>query len=156
MIRTKERRRTAVAHSDDIGSMAGMRRSRPPAAGPVVTLRSENETRRTGDDWTVPEQVVAEAISGKLIIDFTRARCSRREIDVRVRAASGTVVLIVPRGWRVDLDGMESGGGALTNRVTLPRFPGAPLVRVAGRTGTGAVKARYPYRSPLNRLRRTR
>ncbi|WP_067695345.1 hypothetical protein [Nocardia jejuensis] len=154
MTRTKEQRRTSAVRIDDIERMFGERRSQHVEE--TLELQVGGESRRTDADWTVPRYVSAECISGKLVIDFTQALCSRREIDVRVDAGSGTIVLVVPRGWRVDLDGVKCGDGAIANRVKLPRFPGAPLIRVVGHVDSGVLKARYDYRSPIGWLRRAR
>ncbi|MEC3958117.1 hypothetical protein VMT65_34130 [Nocardia sp. CDC153] len=157
MTRTKEQRHTPATRVDDIERMFGARRSQPAADTPPLELRVTDGTRRrTDDDWTVPKKLVAEAVSGKLVIDFTRARCSRREIDIQAVAGAGAIVLIVPRGWRVDMDAVSPGNGTVANRVKLPRFPGAPIIRVVGQVDTGVVKARYAYRSPLPWFRRSR
>ncbi|MEU1206675.1 hypothetical protein [Nocardia sp. NPDC005825] len=156
MTRTKEQRQTAATRVDDIEGVLGARRYRPSMDAPPLELRVTSGTKRTDEDWTVPKQLVAECVSGKLVVDFTQARCSRREIDIRVAAGAGAIVLIVPRGWRVDTDGVRPGNGTVANRVKLPRFPGAPLIRVTGEADSGAVKARYAYRSPIGLLRRSR
>ncbi|MFF0608702.1 hypothetical protein ACFYUD_08550 [Nocardia tengchongensis] len=156
MTRTKEQRQTAATRVDDIEGAFGARRYRPSPDAQPLELRVNGGTKRTDEDWTVPKQLVAECVSGKLVLDFTQARCSRREIDIRVAAGAGAIVLIVPRGWRVDMEGVQPGNGSVANRVKLPRFPGAPLIRVTGQVDSGAVRARYAYRSPLGLLRRTR
>lgn len=122
-----------------------------------MELRVTSESRRTDEQWTVPEKLVAECTSGKVVVDFTQAYCTRREIEMHINAGSGSIVVIVPRGWRVDLDTVEFGEtGHAANRVTLPRFPGAPLIHIEGRVESGVLKARYAYRSPLGWLRRSR
>ncbi|WP_157556455.1 hypothetical protein [Nocardia acidivorans] len=162
MSRTTEQRRVPAFGFDDLQRFAAARehaaRQRTPSpAAPPLELRVTSESRRTDEQWTVPEKLVAECTTGKVVIDFTRAYCSRRAIDIRVDAGSGTIVVIVPRGWRVDLDAVEFGAGAhASNRVTLPRFPGAPLIRIEGRIESGVLKARYAFRSPVAWLRRSR
>lgn len=154
--RTKEQRHTAAVRNDDFERMFGARRKQP-ADVPPLHLQVNGGTQRTGESWTVPKTITAEAVSGKLVIDFTTAHCTRREIELRVEAGAGAIVLIVPRGWRVDMDGVRNdSGGTVSNRVKLPRFPGAPLIRVAGAVETGTVKARYAFRTPLAWLRRSR
>lgn len=155
MTRTKVQRQTSATRIDEIERMFGARRSQPAAEAPPMEIRVDGGSNRTEDDWLVPKKLTAECVSGKLVLDFTNARCSRREIDIRVEAGSGAIVLIVPRGWRVDLEGVAPGAGTLSNRVSLPRFPGAPLIRVVGRVDTGSVKARYAFRSPATWLRRS-
>ncbi|MGV9412298.1 hypothetical protein ACWDOP_20475 [Nocardia sp. NPDC003693] len=130
---------------------------RSPLAEHPLELRVTSGFQRTPEQWTVPKQLVAHCTSGRVVIDFTRAHCTRREIDLELHAGSGTIVIVVPRGWRVDLDGLRRGADAtVADRVNLPRFPGAPLIRVVGQIETGVVKARYAYRSPMEWLRRSR
>ncbi|WP_330184204.1 cell wall-active antibiotics response protein [Nocardia sp. NBC_01503] len=162
MSRTTEQRRVPAFGFDDLQRFAAARKNAarqrtPSPAAPPLELRVTSESRRTDEQWTVPEKLVAECTSGKVVIDFTQAYCSRRAIDMRINAGSGTIVVIVPRGWRVDLDAVEFGpGGHISNRVTLPRFPGAPLIHIEGRVESGALKARYAFRSPVAWLRRSR
>ncbi|MEV6770799.1 hypothetical protein AB0N05_19475 [Nocardia sp. NPDC051030] len=155
MTRTKEQRQTSAVRIDPTERMFGARRYQHVEETPLE-LRVPSGSKRTDEQWTVPRNIVAECISGRLVIDFTQAHCSRREIDVRVDAGSGTIVLIVPRGWRVDLEGVGCGDGAIANRVKLPRFPGAPLIRVEGQVDSGVLKARYAYRNPISRFLRSR
>ncbi|MFI6871115.1 hypothetical protein [Nocardia sp. NPDC050406] len=91
-----------------------------------------------------------------MTVDFTRAFCPHREIDMRVAVGSGSVLLVVPRGWRVHLDEVRSDGGRVVNRVKRRPFPGARVVRVSGQVETGSVKARYPYRYMFNWLSKGR
>lgn len=159
MSRTAEQRRVPairfdVQRSSEAASTPAPRLS--PLAD-TIELRVTSGFQRTGEQWTVPKRLVAECTSGRVVIDFTKAHCTRREIDIAVHAGSGTVVVIVPRGWRVDLESVQRGDTAsVTNRVKLPRFPGAPLIRVQGQVESGSIKARYAYRSPLAWVRRSR
>ncbi|WP_157535371.1 hypothetical protein [Nocardia inohanensis] len=156
MTRTKEQRHKPAVRVDDIERMFGARRKQP-ADVPPLRLQVNGGTQRTGKSWSVPKTITAEAVSGKLVVDFTNAHCTRREIDLRVEAGAGAIVVIVPRGWRVDLANVRNEhGGTVSNRVKLPRFPGAPMIHVEGAVETGTVKARYAYRSPLEWLRRSR
>ncbi|MBL1073176.1 DUF1707 domain-containing protein [Nocardia sp. 2] len=120
-----------------------------------LELRVGSGTKRVDGQWEVPEKVTAECGSGTIHIDFNNAYCARRQLTITADVGSGALVLIVPRGWRVDLDRVKCGSGSVVNRVRLPHFPGAPVLRVEGRVKSGVVKARYRYRSPWAWLRRS-
>ncbi|WP_297610622.1 hypothetical protein [Nocardia sp.] len=162
MSRTTEQRRVTAFGFDDIQRFAEVaragaeKRESRTREVPPMELRVTSEFRRTDEQWTVPEMLVAECTTGKVVVDFTQAYCSRREIDMQVSAGSGSIVVIVPRGWRIDLEAVEFGTGHVVNRVNLPRFPGAPLIRIQGHVESGVLKARYAHRSPAEWLRRSR
>ncbi|MET8872299.1 DUF1707 domain-containing protein [Nocardia sp. NPDC004604] len=118
---------------------------------PVVAVAREPIELRTGSgsrvkdgEWIVPAEITAECSSGDIKFDFTRALCPHREVAVHISARSGTVQLIVPRGWRVDLDRLRTKSGSIKNKVTEGGLPGAPLLRVDGEIGSGTVVAKYP------------
>lgn len=124
-----------------------------PAAAPVE-LRTKSGTRSKTGHWTVPAQLTAVCNSGTIKIDFTEALCAHAEVSIDAEVGSGTLLLIVPRGWRADLDQVRTGSGSVVDKVTAPPAPGAPLIRVRGKVGSGTVKARYPRRSFLQWLLR--
>ncbi|WP_282778986.1 MULTISPECIES: hypothetical protein [unclassified Nocardia] len=111
-----------------------------------LELSSTGSRRKVNGEWAVPMQIRAESPKGTVTVDFTRAFCPHREIDMRVDVGSGSVVLVVPRGWRVHLDEVRTDAGRVVNRVKRKPFPGARVVRVSGHVESGVVKARYPYR----------
>ncbi|WP_433196969.1 DUF1707 domain-containing protein [Nocardia sp. CA-107356] len=109
-----------------------------------IELRTGSGARVKDGEWIVPAEIMAECSSGGIKIDFTRALCAHREVAVHVSVGSGTVVLIVPRGWRVDLDRVQAKSGAIKSKVTEASRPGSPLIRVDGEIGSGTVVAKYP------------
>ena len=104
-----------------------------------------SDIKRTGR-WRVPPLIVAKAGAGTVKLDFSEAILSGREVVVEAHAHIGSVVLLVPEGWAVDVDGVRSGVGAVKNR-TLPAHTGAPLLRVYGGVGVGDVIVRHPRQS---------
>ena len=56
-------------------------------------------------------------------------------------------MLVVPKGWAVDMDHGSTLNGSMVNRVGEPPVPGAPVLRVSGTVSSGVIRARYPYRS---------
>ncbi|MFE9321667.1 DUF1707 domain-containing protein [Nocardia sp. NPDC052278] len=119
------------------------------AAREPIELRTGSGARVKDGAWIVPAEITAECSSGGIKIDFTQALCPHREVVVHVAVGSGTIQLIVPRGWRVDLDRVQASSGTVKNKVTEGSLPGSPLLRVDGEIGSGAVVAKYPR--PLRR-----
>lgn len=116
-----------------------------PTAPLNLRTRSGSIVRR--GYWRVPAQITTECTSGSIKLDFTEAECSHREVKVEVTAKSGSVVLIVPKGWAVDLNQATATSGTIKNKVNERPQPSAPVLRVSGSVLSGSVKARYPRRS---------
>ncbi|BCJ35110.1 hypothetical protein Athai_26130 [Actinocatenispora thailandica] len=125
----------------DLGVLPG---PEPPDRA-VLELRTRSARVRQDGPWQVPPRVVAEAASGQVRLDFTAAVCPHREVRVDASCRSGSILLIVPRGWQVRVEQQETRSGAVRNKVTEPARPGAPLIRLYASTTSGRVVARYPY-----------
>jgi hypothetical protein len=111
----------------------------------VLELRTRSARVRQEGAWQVPPHVVAEAISGQVRLDFTAAVCPHREVRVDATCRSGSILLLVPRGWEVRVEQQETRSGSVRNKVTEPARPGTPLIRLYASTTSGRVVARYPY-----------
>ncbi|MFX0573519.1 DUF1707 SHOCT-like domain-containing protein [Nocardia nepalensis] len=114
------------------------------AAREPIELRTGSGARVKDGEWIVPAEITAECSSGGIKIDFTQALCPHREVAVHVSVGSGAVQLIVPRGWRVDLDRVQTKSGTVKNKVTESSLPGSTLIRVDGEIGSGTVVAKHP------------
>jgi predicted membrane protein len=101
----------------------------------------------------VPAEIIAECSSGSVKLDFTEASVPHREVIIRAKAASGSVVLIVPHDWVVVMDDVSSVSGSIVNKVGGRPSPYAQTLRVSGSVHSGAIKARYPRRSFWDWLR---
>jgi len=125
-----------------------------PTGGPL-TLRTKSGTIKRTGVWTVPAEIVAECTSGSIKLDFTQARTEHREIHVRARAKSGSVVLVLPfRGWTVLMDDVSSSSGSIVNKIVGEHDPYGHVVRVTGGVTSGVIKARYPRRRFIDWLLR--
>ena len=114
---------------------------------PDLTLRTKSGVVKKGGHWIVPRRITAECHSGSIKIDFTGADCTFPEVSMAVAVKSGSIVLIVPEGWGVDLDDTDCRSGVVANKVRVRRVPGMPTVRVSGRVTSGTITARNPRRS---------
>jgi hypothetical protein len=112
-----------------------------------LALRTKSGSLRKTGNWQVPSHISAECTSGSIRIDFTQAECRRREVIVDASATSGSVVLIVPKGWAVKIDQASTSSGSIKNKVDERPAAGSPLIRIRGKVRSGVIKARYPRRS---------
>jgi hypothetical protein len=114
---------------------------------PVLDLKTKSGALRKKGYWQVPAQIIAECNSGSIKLDFTEAECIHHEVTIKVSVKSGSVVLVVPQGWSVDLDQASATSGSVKNKIRERPRPGAPMLRVSGTATSGVIKARYPRRS---------
>ncbi|WP_378735169.1 DUF1707 domain-containing protein [Nocardia brasiliensis] len=111
-----------------------------------IELRVGSGSRTKAGQWIVPAEITAECSSGTIKINFTQTLCPHREVVLHASVGSGTIKLIVPRGWLVDVDRVQTKSGDVRNKATGPVLPGAPLLRIDGRVGSGALIVKYPRR----------
>lgn len=114
---------------------------------PPLNLQTRSGALSKRGYWRVPTHITAECTSGSIKLDFTAADCPHREVTVEVTAKSGAVVLIVPKGWAVDLEQATATSGSVVNKVRERPDAHAPVLRVSGKVLSGTIKARYPRRS---------
>jgi hypothetical protein len=114
-----------------------------PATMALELRTGAGNIKQTGQ-WVVPASIVAECTMGNVVVDFTEARVSTREIQMRIRCGSGNVVVVVPRGWNVVMEQVNTGMGSVVNKATDPVDPSMPILRVSAKVGMGNAKIRYP------------
>ncbi|GAA2996453.1 DUF1707 domain-containing protein [Streptosporangium longisporum] len=108
-----------------------------PGVPGVLRLVAQNwRTVRQEGHWVVPPRIDAIARQGSVRIDFTRAECAWREVfmEVSCDAQSGSILITVPKDWRVRSDEVVSSGlGGVHNKPPGPD-PGPVTLRLSGRT----------------------
>ncbi|TKK80769.1 DUF1707 domain-containing protein [Herbidospora galbida] len=122
-----------------------------PADGEVAAAGLELHTvdgniRQEGR-WLVPSRISARVgLGGRVRIDFTAADCVHREVVVDIDATSwfGDIVIVVPRGWKVDdTEVVRLTGGSVHNLRGVNLAPDGVVVRLTGQVKTGDVWVRY-------------
>lgn len=113
-----------------------------PGGKPLELRTGAGNIKQTGQ-WVVPASIVAECTMGNVTVDFTEARVTTREINIRLQAGSGNVTVIVPRGWNVVMEQVTSGMGSVVNKATDPVDPSMPVLHVSAKVGMGNAKIRY-------------
>jgi Domain of unknown function (DUF1707) len=111
----------------------------------VLTLRAKGSTVKRDGPWQVPPRIVAESQHASVRLDFTRAVIRHCEILVEVSSKHGSIQMIVPQGWSVNVDEVYSEWGSVQNKAGAP-LPGLPALRVTGQTKHGSVVVRHPRR----------
>lgn len=118
----------------------------PPGTGVLRLSAPVSDVKRSGR-WDVPAHLVASAGLGSIKLDFTEAAVRHRVVTVEARAHVGSVVLVVPPEWRVDVDSVQPGVGSVKNKLPGPGDPNAPLLRVVGHVAMGDIVVRPPRSS---------
>ena len=85
------------------------------------------------------------AVLGSIRLDLTRATLRPEGARVAATAVFGSIVVVVPEGWRVRVSGLPVFGGwdDTTSRAVLA---GAPALEVRVLAVFGGVEARHPAR----------
>ncbi|GHC78013.1 hypothetical protein GCM10010334_02890 [Streptomyces finlayi] len=123
-------------------------------AGEPLVIKGGMHGQTRAGEWKVPPRIVAQGGMGGVKLDFTRTVVRHKVVEVEADGGAGCVVLVVPEGWGVDLDGVHGGIGGAWNKTKGERLPGTPLLRVTGSGGMGGVYVRNPGRLQRRKLRR--
>lgn len=94
--------------------------------------------------WTVPPYLSLHGDVGSIRLDFRRAQMTSQVTWVQISGGAGTMVLIVPEGWAVQLDRVTAGMGTRKSNVAEEPTPGQPVLVLSGSLGLGTLKIRYP------------
>lgn len=120
---------------------------------PLLVMGEWCRTTRLDGAWVVPPflEVNTDAV-GLVKLDMTHASIHSRVIDLVIASAGGTITLVVPEGWGVDTQEVQTDGmnARISSRVPTRPGRGAPRIVVRGRTA-GGLKVRLPTRRELAR-----
>jgi hypothetical protein len=97
---------------------------------------------RLGAGWQLASETEVSASTGKVWLDLTGATWDARQIDLRLRVATGKIEVIVPKGVAVQ---MVSASGRVRLDNLVPPVPGAPLLRVVASTSNGGGRIRFTH-----------
>ncbi len=111
-------------------------------ADPLVLSAGWQGAKR-GGRWRVPPYIRASSGIDSVKIDCLLAEPMAQVIDLELVAGAGSVTLIVPEGWAVQVDRVSRGLGTAKSKVDPTPRPGCPIVVVRGGVGIGSFKARH-------------
>ncbi len=112
-------------------------------AGPeteVLRLKTRLGSIEQSGQWTVPRRIVAECTMLNITIDFTQAVCVHRDVTVEAVCGSGSIRLIVPRGWAVRVDASSTNTAHIVNKAAGQPDLAAPTVTVVGHPRSGRIR----------------
>ena len=133
------------------GELAALTKDLPDAAGPAAAAEPKDLVRidvtsaRTQRDgrWVVPKRMEIKVGSGSVRLDFTEAVITQATLAIDVELNSGSLLLITKPGIVVDADDISVRSGSV--KVEPPgEAPTVLRIQVAGKVGSGRVKARPP------------
>ncbi len=109
---------------------------------PLILSAGWEGTKRTGQ-WRVPPFIRANSGIDSVKLNCLLAQHTTPVIDLEVTAGAGSVKLIVPEGWGVQIDRLTKSFGSAKSSVSPVPAPGFPLVVVHGSVGLGSFRARH-------------
>ena len=112
----------------------------------TMLLKTHGSTVKQNGRWTVPRKIVVEGGVPNIIIDFTEASCAHRDVTVEASCGLGSIKLIVPRGWRVRIDGSSTNTSHISNKADAATSPAAPTLTLIGHPRSGHIRIRHPRR----------
>ena len=108
---------------------------------PLIINAGFTGAKKTGP-WEIPPFLQVQATADTARIDCLQATARSPIIDLEVLAGLGTVVLVVPEGWGVQVDRLGKSWGTVKSQVPNQAAWGNPLIVVRGSIGMGTFKAR--------------
>lgn len=120
---------------------------------PLVLKASGLELSRVGT-WEVPPFL--EVVTGYtgVHLNFCGAKTSTNLIDLVLVSGGGSTVLVVPEGWGVEAERLQTSGQAyVRSRVSTRPTGNNPRIVVRG-SSSGSLTVRHPGRFDERRLRK--
>lgn len=114
-----------------------------PGGRSEVTIRATGSSQKREGSWQVAERINAVAAHSSITLDFTDAVVPWPEVHVDLQAAHSSVVLIVPTGWRVDLDDVDLHYSSSRNKTGAVAADGVRL-HVTGTVSHSSLVVRHP------------
>lgn len=111
-------------------------------ADPLVIRASWEDDRRRGR-WRVPPLLRVETPGSTVELNFLEVEEFPEQIDIELKGAAGSCVLVVPDGWGVDITRVNGSWGTKKSAVDQVPRPGLPLITVRGVLGMSSLTARY-------------
>lgn len=128
-----------VAGYPGAGAMGG-----PPGFSPhdpLVVNAGFTGAKKVGP-WRIPPFVKVQALADTVRLDCLQATAQSEVIDLEVLPGAGTVIVVVPEGWGLQLDRLAKSWGSISTKVPSQAAWGNPLIVARGSVGLGTFKAR--------------
>lgn len=76
-------------------------------------------------------------------LNFLEVDTDLEAVDVEIVAGMGSVVVVVPDDWAVDIDGLSKSWGSVKSVVNAVPEGRRPTISVRGSVGMGSFRARF-------------
>ena len=107
----------------------------------VIKAGWESEIRRAR--WAVPPFIRCEPSMSNIELNFLEVDTDLTSIDVEIVAGMGSVTVVIPEDWAVNVDALSKTWGSVRSVVNAVPTTRRPLIRVGGSIGMGSFKARF-------------
>jgi hypothetical protein len=107
----------------------------------VIKAAWESEVRR--NRWAVPPYIRCEPSMSNIELNFLEVDTQLQVIEVEIVAGMGSVTVVVPDDWAVDVEHLSKSWGSVKSVVNAVPTGRKPIVRVGGSIGMGSFKARF-------------
>lgn len=118
----------------------------------VIRAGWESEIRRA--KWAVPPFIRVEPSMSNIELNFLEVDTDLTTIDVEIVAGMGSVTVVIPDDWAVNVDELSKTWGSVKSVVNAVPTGRRPLVRMSGSVGMGSFKARFANYFDRRRLAR--
>lgn len=117
--------------------------SRAVETGEPLVLKAggENELRR--GRWQVPPFIRCHPTMANIELNFLEVETDLEVIDVEVVAGMGSLIVVVPDDWAVNVDALSKSWGSVKSVVNAIPEGRKPIIRVSGSIGMGSFRARF-------------
>ena len=113
------------------------------AAGEPLVIKAgwEQELRRA--KWQVPPSIRCHPTGANIELNFLEVDTDLKVIDVEIIAGMGSVIVVVPDDWAVNVDDLSKSWGSVKSVVNAVPELGKPTIEVSGSIGMGSFRARF-------------
>ncbi|WP_231445719.1 DUF1707 SHOCT-like domain-containing protein [Brevibacterium zhoupengii] len=107
----------------------------------VIKAGWESELRR--GRWQVPPSIRCEPSMSNVELNFLEVETDLEVINVEVVAGMGSVIVVVPDDWAVNVDDLSKSWGSVKSVVNAIPEGRKPTIEVTGSIGMGSFRARF-------------
>ncbi|MGC3992521.1 MAG: hypothetical protein QM779_00040 [Propionicimonas sp.] len=104
--------------------------------------------------WLVPPYLSVHGDLGSVRLDFQLAQPTSPVIRAHVSGGVGSILIVVPQGWGVQLDRLSPGIGSMKSEVAEESTGNSPVLVLSGSLAVGSLRVRYPRGSDRRVARR--
>lgn len=117
--------------------------SRAMETGEPLVLKAggANELRR--GRWQILPSIRCHPTMSNIELNFLEVETDLEVIDVEVVAGMGSLIVVVPDDWAVNVDALSKSWGSVKSVVNAIPEGRKPIIRVSGSIGMGSFRARF-------------